>query len=56
MSNIYYTDHFQDMFDQWCEEHDLPTGLDPYDILKGSDLTNEEEKIVKAFETIWNEL
>ena len=49
-------DSLQDIFDQWCKEHDLPTGLDPYDILKGSDLTDDEEKVVTAFDAIWNEL
>jgi len=49
-------DMMQEMFDQWCRDHDLPTGLEPYDILNGADLTDAEEKVVLAFDLIWNEL
>lgn len=49
-------DCIQTTFDQYCKDHDLPTGLAPIDILRGSDLTEEEEKAVSAFNEIWNEV
>ena len=38
-------DCIQTTFDQYCKEHDLPTGLAPIDILRGSDLTEEEKSM-----------